>query len=50
VERELQVFKLLTDKLREKLQKTDTTFRKALPVDLKIAATLWKLATNADYI
>ena len=48
MERELQVFKLLTDKLREKLQKTDTTFRKALPVDLKIAATLWKLATNAD--
>ena len=42
-------FKFLTDKLREKLQKTDTTFRKALPFDLKIAATLWTLATNVDY-
>ena len=28
-------FKFMTDKLRVKLQKTDTTFRKALPIDLK---------------
>jgi hypothetical protein len=42
-------FKFRTDTLREQLHKTNTTFRKALPVDLKIAATLWKLATNVDY-
>ena len=42
-------FKFRTDKLREKLHKTDTTIRKALAVDLKIAATLWKLATNVEH-
>ncbi|CAG2214017.1 unnamed protein product [Mytilus edulis] len=39
----------LKENLHDTLVKYDTPFRKALTVDLKIASTLWKLATNCEY-
>ena len=35
--------------LRLTIEKTDTELRKAVPVEQRVALTLWFLATNADY-
>ena len=31
------------------LSKEDTILRKAIPVEERVAVSLWKLATNSDY-
>ncbi|CAC5400060.1 unnamed protein product [Mytilus coruscus] len=44
-----ETFDFLKENLHDTLVKCDTPFRKALTVDLKIASTLWKLASNCEY-
>ncbi|CAC5413613.1 unnamed protein product [Mytilus coruscus] len=44
-----ETFYFLRENLHDTLVKCDTPFRKALTVDLKIASTLWKLASNCEY-
>ncbi|CAC5421176.1 unnamed protein product [Mytilus coruscus] len=44
-----KTFDFLKENLHDTLVKCDTPFRKALTVDLKIASTLWKLASNCEY-
>ncbi len=42
-------FNYLCDKVRPFLQKQDTPLRAAIPVEDKVAVTLWRLTSNADY-
>ncbi|CAC5361764.1 unnamed protein product [Mytilus coruscus] len=44
-----ETFDFLKENLHDTLVKCDTPFRKALTVDLKIASTLWQLASNCEY-
>ena len=39
----------LCDELRSSIEKSDTAMRKAVPVDMSVALTLWFLETGADY-
>ena len=41
-------FIYLCDKLRSSVEK-DTEMRRAVPTDVRVALTLWLLATGADY-
>ena len=43
------LFNYLCSKLREQIERQDTRLRCAIPVDRRVAITLWRLATNADY-
>ena len=42
-------FTYLCSELRSTIEKTDTEMRAAVPVEQRVALTLWFLATNADY-
>ena len=42
-------FVYVCDELRSSVEKVDTEMRKAIPVEQRVALTLWYLATNADY-
>jgi len=42
-------FTYLCNELRQAIQRRDTVMRKAIPVELRIALTLWRLATTTDY-
>ena len=42
-------FTYLCNELRHTIQKKDTVMRKAIPVEQRVALTLWRLATTADY-
>ena len=42
-------FDVLCIELRPYLQRQDTTFRQAISVEGRIAITIWRLATNAEY-
>ena len=42
-------FNYLCDELRLAIEKSDTEMRKAVPTDIRVALTLWFLATGADY-
>ena len=42
-------FIYLCDKLRSSIEKKDTEMRRAVPTDVRVALTLWFLATGADY-
>ncbi|MGH0135092.1 UNVERIFIED_CONTAM: hypothetical protein FKN15_013472 [Acipenser sinensis] len=42
-------FELLCHHLHSKLHKSDTRFRSALSVKLKVFVTLWRLATNCEF-
>jgi len=42
-------FMYLCDELRSSIKKRDTEMRKAVPSDMRVALTLWFLATGADY-
>ena len=42
-------FLYLCDKFWSTIAKTDTTMRKAVPTEQRVALTLWFLATGADY-
>ena len=42
-------FVYVCDELRSTIEKADTDMRKAIPVEKRVALTLWYLATNADY-
>ena len=42
-------FVYVCDELRSAIEKTDTEMRKAIPVEQRVALTLWYLATNTDY-
>ncbi|KAJ0063028.1 hypothetical protein NL108_010647, partial [Boleophthalmus pectinirostris] len=44
-----ETFFYLCDKLRPRLTRQDTTFRMALPVEKRVAVSLWRLATNIEY-
>lgn len=46
---ELTLFNYLYSELREQIERQDTRLRCAIPVDRRVAITLWRLATNADY-
>ena len=37
------------NELRPYIEKQDTKLRKAIPVEKRVAITLWRLASNADY-
>ena len=39
----------LCDELRSSIEKNDTAMRKAIPADMRVALTLWFLATGANY-
>ena len=42
-------FIYVCNELRSSIEKTDTEMRKAIPVEQRVALTLWFLATNTDY-
>ena len=42
-------FRYLCNELREAIEKKDTIMRKAIPVEQRVALTLWRLATPSDY-
>ena len=42
-------FTHLCNALRHTIEKRDTTMRKAIPVELRVALTLWLLSTTTDY-
>ena len=42
-------FVYVCNELRSAIERTDTEMRKAVPVEQRVALTLWFLATNADY-
>ena len=42
-------FMYLCDELRSSIEKSDTEMRRAVPTDVRVALTLWFLATGADY-
>lgn len=44
-----ETFVYLCNELRSTVEKSDTAMRKAIPVEQRVALTLWLLATNADY-
>lgn len=44
-----RTFLYLCDELRSSITKNDTVMRKAVPTDMRVAVTLWFLATGADY-
>ncbi|XP_057681077.1 uncharacterized protein LOC130909040 [Corythoichthys intestinalis] len=44
-----ETFQYLCRRLRPAMERVDTTFRLAVPLDIRIAVALWKLATNSDY-
>ena len=39
-------FNILIDLLRPRMEKRDTNFRKAIPIERRIAIALWKLANG----
>ena len=44
-----ETFLYLCSELRESVERNDTIMRKAIPVEQRVAITLWFLSTNADY-
>ena len=42
-------FMYLCDELRSSIEKSDTDMRRAVPTDMRVAITLWFLATGVDY-
>ena len=44
-----QTFESLCGELRPYLQREDTNFRSAVSVETRVAATIWRLATNTEY-
>ena len=42
-------FVYVCDEIRLIFEKEDTVMRKSVPVEQRVALTLWFLATNADY-
>ena len=42
-------FMFICDQLRPSIQKNNTRMRPAIPVEMRVGITLWKLATNADF-
>ena len=42
-------FTYLCNELRQTIQRRDTVMSKAIPVELRVALTLWRLATTTDY-
>ena len=42
-------FVYVCDEIRSIIEKEDTVMRKSIPVEQRVALTLWFLATNADY-
>ena len=42
-------FVYLCDELRSSIEINDTVMREAIPTDMRVAITLWFLATGADY-
>ena len=44
-----ETFLYLCTELRESVERSDTIMRKAVPVEQRVALTLWFLSTNADY-
>ena len=44
-----ETFLYLCDKLRSSIAKMDTTMRNAVPVEQRVALTLWFLSTGTDY-
>ena len=39
----------MCDELRSSVEKNDTSMRKAIPVEQRVALTLWFLSTGADF-
>ena len=44
-----ETFLYLCSELRESVERNDTIMRKAIPVEQRVALTLWFLSTNTDY-
>ena len=42
-------FTYLCNELQSSIEKRDTEMRRAIPTDMRVALTLWLLATGADY-
>ena len=42
-------FMYLFNELRSSIERSDTEMRRAVPTDVRVALTLWFLATGADY-
>ena len=42
-------FVYVCDELRSSVEKTDTSMRQAIPVEQRVALTLWFLSTGADF-
>ena len=42
-------FQAIVRRIGPAVNRQDTRFRKAIPVNIRIAVTIWRLATNAEY-
>ena len=44
-----ETFNLLVKELKPSVERRDTTLRRAVPVEERVAVTIWRLATNVEY-
>ena len=42
-------FQILCNELRPHIERKSTKFRRAVPLEARVAITLWRLGTNAEY-
>ena len=42
-------FQILCNKLRPHIERKSTKFRRTVPLEARVAITLWRLGTNAEY-
>ena len=45
----LETFYFLMNLVQDKLETSDTSFRKAVPLEKRVAVSLWRLATGNSY-
>ena len=44
-----ETFNLLVKELKPSVERRDTTLRRAVPVEERVAVTIWRLATNVEH-
>ena len=44
-----ETFEIICNELRPHLQRQETRFRHPVTVEVRVAVTIWRLATNVEY-
>ena len=45
----MATFQILCNELLPHIERESTKFRRAVPLEARVAITLWRLGTNAEY-